>query len=198
MDEDGKLISEQILSAGEMLNEPESLVKEHKKFIGWFDEKDNLFNSFGEEGPLSASSTTVLKAKYETVYYVFYKASNNTDSKILYTQTYHNANDPIVADGVPFAVPSDKALIGWSVNSNATTADQNLKLAGDDVTLYPVVADAHWITYDTQGGTILDRPMYWQMMLQLSQLRILLKSDTNLLDGLQMLHVRKASYLEVR
>ena len=160
MDEDGTtLLSEQILSAGEVLNEPESQVKTHKKFIGWFDEKDNLFNSFGEEGPLSASSTTVLKAKYETVYYVFYKAGNSTDSKILYTQTYHNANDPIVADGVPFAVPSGKALIGWSVNSNATTPNQNLKLAGDDVTLYPVVADAHWITYDTQGGTILD-PTY--------------------------------------
>lgn len=159
MDEDEKLISEQILSAGEMLNEPESLVKEHKKFIGWFDEKDNLFNSFGEEGPLSASSTTVLKAKYETVYYVFYKASNNTDSKILYTQTYQNEGDKIVTDGVPFAAPSGMALIGWSVNSNATTPDQNLKLAGDDVTLYPVVAAAHWITYDTQGGTILD-PTY--------------------------------------
>ena len=160
MDEDGTtLLSEQILSAGEVLNEPESPAKAHKKFIGWFDEKDNLFNSFDEEGTLSVSITTVLKAKYETVYFVFYKAGNSTDSKILYTQTYHNANDSIVADGVPFAVPSDKALIGWSVNSNATTPDQNLKLAGDDVTLYPVVADAHWITYDTQGGTILD-PTY--------------------------------------
>ena len=160
MDEDGTtLLSEQILSAGEVLNEPESLVKAHKKFLGWFDEKDSLFNSFGEEGTLSASITTVLKAKYEAVYYVFYKAGNSTDSKILYTQTYHNGNDPIVADGVPFAVPSEKALIGWSVNSDATTPDQNLKLAGDDVTLYPVVAKAHWITYDTQGGTILD-PTY--------------------------------------
>ena len=160
MDEDGTtLLSEQILSAGEALNEPESPVKAHKKFIGWFDEKDNLFNSFDEEGTLSVSLTTVLKAKYETVYYVFYKASNNTDSKILYTQTYHNANDPIVADGVPFAVPSEKALIGWSVNPDAETPDKDLMLKGKDVTLYPVVADAHWITYDTQGGTILD-PTY--------------------------------------
>ena len=47
MDEDGTtLLSEQILSAGEVLNEPESRVKAHKKFIGWFDEEDNLFNSF--------------------------------------------------------------------------------------------------------------------------------------------------------
>ena len=160
MDEDGTtLLSEQILSAGEVLNEPESPAKAHKKFIGWFDEKDNLFNSFDEEGTLSASITTVLKAKYETVYYVFYKAGNSTDSKILYTQTYHNASDPIVADGVPFAVPSEKALIGWSVNPEAETPDKDLMLKGEDVTLYPVVADAHWITYDTQGGTILD-PTY--------------------------------------
>lgn len=160
MDEDGTtLLSEQILSEGEVLNEPESLVKAHKKFLGWFDEKDSLFNSFGEEGTLSASITTVLKAKYETVYYVFYKASNNTNSKILYTQTYHNANDLIVADGVPFAVPSEKALIGWSVNPDAETPDKDLMLNGKDVTLYPVVAYAHWITYDTQGGTILD-PTY--------------------------------------
>lgn len=160
MDEDGTtLLSEQILSAGEVLNEPESPAKAHKKFIGWFDEKDNLFNSFDEEGTLSVSITTVLKAKYETVYFVFYKAGNSTDSKILYTQTYHNANDSIVADGVPFAVPSEKALIGWSVNPEAETPDKDLMLKGEDVTLYPVVADAYWITYDTQGGTILD-PTY--------------------------------------
>lgn len=162
MDEDGSPIAgiqEQILSAGEKLEEPESPVKDHKKFIGWFDTDGNKFDSFVEEGTLNADTTTVLTAKYETVYYVFYKADNTEESKILYTQTYHNANDSIVADGVPFAVPSEKALIGWSVNSNATTPDQNLKLAGDDVTLYPVVADAHWITYDTQGGTILD-PTY--------------------------------------
>ena len=60
MDEDGTtLLSEQILSAGEVLNEPKSLVKAHKKFLGWLDEKDSLFNSFGEEGTLSASITTV-------------------------------------------------------------------------------------------------------------------------------------------
>ncbi|QUO20903.1 InlB B-repeat-containing protein [Clostridiaceae bacterium Marseille-Q4143] len=160
VDENGTtLLSEQILSAGEVLNEPESPAKAHKKFIGWFDEKNNLFNSFDEEGTLSVSITTVLKAKYETVYYVFYKAGNSTDSKILYTQTYHNANDSIVADGVPFAVPSEKALIGWSVNPEAETPDKDLMLKGEDVTLYPVVADAHWITYDTQGGTILD-PTY--------------------------------------
>ena len=159
LDEDGREINKQILSAGEKLEEPESPVKDHKKFIGWFDTDGNKFDSFVEEGILNADATTVLTAKYETVYYVFYKADNTEESKILYTQTYHNADDPIVADGVPFAVPSDKALIGWSVNSNATTPDQNLKLAGDDVTLYPVVADAHWITYDTQGGTILD-PTY--------------------------------------
>ena len=158
-DEDGKEINKQILSAGEKLEEPESPVKDHKKFIGWFDTDGNKFDSFVEEGTLNADATTVLTAKYETVYYVFYKASNKTDSKILYTQTYHNANAPIVVDGVPFAVPSGKALIGWSVNSNATTPDQDLKLAGDDMTLYPVVADAHWITYDTQGGTIFD-PTY--------------------------------------
>ena len=159
LDEDGREINKQILSAGEKLEEPESPVKDHKKFIGWFDTDGNKFDSFVEEGTLNADATTVLTAKYETVYYVFYKADNTEESKILYTQTYHNANDSIVADGVPFAVPSEKALIGWSVNSNATTPDQNLKLAGDDVTLYPVVADAHWITYDTQGGTILD-PTY--------------------------------------
>lgn len=134
-------------------------MKDHKIFIGWFKTDGTEFDSFVEEGTLNADATTVLTAKYETVYYVFYKADNTEGSKILYTQTYHNANDSIVADGVPFAVPSGKALIGWSVNSNATTPDQNLKLAGDDVTLYPVVAAAHWISYDTQGGTILD-PTY--------------------------------------
>ena len=156
MDEDGTtLLSEQILSAGEVLNEPESLVKAHKKFLGWIDENDNLFNSFGEEGTLSKSITTVLKAKYEIVYHVFYKAENSQESRILDTQLYHVDNAEIVTDGVPFTAPVGKVLIGWSTNVNAAIPDGTLKINGDDVTLYPVVADAHWITYDTQGGSIL-------------------------------------------
>lgn len=156
MDEDGTtLLSEQILSAGEVLNEPKSLVKAHKKFLGWLDEKDSLFNSFGEEGTLSASITTVLKAKYEIVYYVFYKAESSQESRILDTQLYHVDNAEIVTDGVPFTAPVGKVLIGWSTNVNATIPDKTLKINGDDVTLYPVVADAHWIIYDTQGGSIL-------------------------------------------
>ena len=160
LDEDGELINEQILSEGEVLKEPESPGKVHKKFIGWFDENGKVFEAFDdEEGTLAESITTVLKAKYETVYYVFYKAGSTEDSKVLYTQTYHKGDDKIVTDGVPFAAPSGMALIGWSATPNAKTPDQDLKLEGDDVVLYPVVAEAHWITYDTQGGTILE-PTY--------------------------------------
>ena len=54
LDEDGREINKQILSAGEKLEEPESPVKDHKKFIGWFDTDGNKFDSFVEEGNINA------------------------------------------------------------------------------------------------------------------------------------------------
>ena len=74
-DEDGtKELDQQILSVGETLNEPETPEKEHARFVGWYTDvtEGELFDAFGEEGELTESIDTVLYARYETVFYVYY------------------------------------------------------------------------------------------------------------------------------
>lgn len=161
-DEDGTtLLSEQILSEGESLTEPESPVKEHKVFDGWYTAQTggSRFQKFGTaETELSKSIGTKLYARFTTVYYVYYKAS--ADGKVIYTQKYFSDGASILWSSVPFTTSNvNQALIGWSVNPDANDPDQNLTIAGDDITLYPVVADAHWITYETDGGSLIE-PTY--------------------------------------
>ena len=152
----------QILSEGEKLNEPETPEKEGCIFEGWYD-GETRFEYFGtEEGTLTEDKETRLYAKYtEKVYYVFYKAESSEAGKILYTQKYTDPNAEIVTDGVPFHTENaEQALIGWSKTPGAIEPDQNLHLEGEDVTLYPVVATAHWLFFDSDGGTAVD-PMYF-------------------------------------
>ncbi len=169
VDSDGTEINRQILSEGEVLQEPQSPEStEHKVFVGWYDETGAKFTDFGHvvtEDDLkdgngdSTDKTLTLTARYEEAYYVFYKASAETDSKVLYTQKYQNG-DLIVTDDVPFNTGNvDQALIGWSRTVGADAPDDDLRISGADVTLYPVVKPAHWITYDSQGGSNVD-PAY--------------------------------------
>ena len=165
VDEDGNPIAdiqEQILSAQETLTEPKSPTKDHAVFEGWYTAQNGgeKFNKFGQQEPeLEASVTTTLYARFTTVYYVYYKAERDENSKVLYTQRYSDANDSIVTDGVPFAVPAEKALIGWSTELSGDPNIINRTIDGKDWTLYPVVADAHWITFESNGGSSID-PVY--------------------------------------
>lgn len=156
---DEQLWNTQILSTGETLNQPQTPDKEGKVFEGWYTEKNGgeLFDDYGVEGQLTQSITTNLYARYSDAYYVFYK--DGKDGRILYTQTYGNG-DTVDWSDVPYATSSvDEALIGWSVNPDANTPDAEPSISGADITLYPVVANAHWITYHSQGGSVVD-PAY--------------------------------------
>lgn len=155
------LVNTQILSAGETLIEPKTPNNgEHQIFDGWYTEDGVKFTGFGEFQETLASSRIIkLYARYKETYYVFYKASTAENSKVLYTQTYANGAAILTSD-VPFNTGDvNKALIGWSTNPEATLPEQNLTIKGGDVTLYPVIKEAHWITYDSQGGSVVE-PTY--------------------------------------
>ena len=79
-------LNQQILSAGETLNEPETPEKEHARFVGWYTDvtEGELFDAFGEEGELTESIDTVLYARYETVFYVYYMDEKH--EKVIFTQ----------------------------------------------------------------------------------------------------------------
>lgn len=156
---DEQLWNTQILSTGETLNQPQTPDKEGKVFEGWYTGKNGgeLFDDYGVEGQLTQSITTNLYARYSDAYYVFYK--DGKDGRILYTQTYGNG-DTVDWSDVPYATSDvNEALIGWSTNPSATTPDSEVIINGADITLYPVIANAHWITYHSQGGSLVE-PAY--------------------------------------
>ena len=117
-DEDGTTeLNQQILSAGETLNEPETPEKEHARFVGWYTDvtEGELFDAFGEEGELTESIDTVLYARYETVFYVYYMDEKH--EKVIFTQTYHADGEKVVVTDVPFVTSdTEAALIGWSTD----------------------------------------------------------------------------------
>lgn len=149
----------QILSEGEKLNQPKTPSKDGQVFEGWYTEKTGgeLFTDYDVEGSLTQNLTTNLYARYSNAYYVFYK--DGKDGRILYTQTYGNG-DTVDWSDVPYATSDvNEALIGWSTNPSATTPDSEVIINGADITLYPVIANAHWITYHSQGGSLVE-PAY--------------------------------------
>ena len=161
-DEDGtKELDQQILSVGETLNEPETPEKEHARFVGWYTDvtEGELFDAFGEEGELTESIDTVLYARYETVFYVYYMDEKH--EKVIFTQTYHADGEKVVVADVPFVTSdTEAALIGWSTDlkedPDTFAGTKDLAIEGDDLTLYPVVAKAHWITFKSDGGSVTE------------------------------------------
>ena len=161
-DEDGTTeLDQQILSVGETLNEPETPEKEHARFVGWYTDvtEGEVFDAFGEEGELTESIDTVLYARYETVFYVYYMDEKH--EKVIFTQTYHADGEKVVVADVPFVTSdTEAALIGWSTDlkedPDTFAGTKDLAIEGDDLTLYPVVAKAHWITFKSDGGSVTE------------------------------------------
>ncbi len=156
----GEPLNTQILSQGEALQEPKSPENTaNQVFLGWYDEEGNRFTDFGKtEEAVTENRVISLYAGYEYAYYVFYKDGSGENSKVLYTQKYGD-KAAIVTSDVPFLVETGKELVGWSTEPNAEQPMTELVIDGADVTLYPVVKDAHWITYDSQGGSSVE-PSY--------------------------------------
>ena len=138
-DEDGTTeLDQQILSVGETLNEPETPEKEHARFVGWYTDvtEGELFDAFGEEGELTESIDTVLYARYETVFYVYYMDEKH--EKVIFTQTYHEDGEKVVVADVPFVTSdTEAALIGWSTDlkedPDTFAGTKDLAIEGDDL-----------------------------------------------------------------
>ena len=156
----GEEASRQILSEGETLLEPETPRLDGYVFKGWLLPDGSTFAGFNfnqVEGALAKNKTTTLTADLTQGYYVFYK--DGLDGRVIHTQIYA-PNSKVDWSDVPYTAPGeDEALIGWSQNHEATQPEENVTVTNSDIILYPVVAKAHWITYYSQGGSVVE-PTY--------------------------------------
>ena len=73
-DADGKELTDwtQTVAEGEVLLEPTAPKKDNARFVGWYDERDNLFEGFGKITSVTGGATVKLTAKFEDVRYVYF------------------------------------------------------------------------------------------------------------------------------
>ena len=144
-------VAEQIIKTGNTLREPELKAQEGKRLTGWYTENDVLFDGFGEyTDTITTNSTVKLFAKFEDVYYVYFK---DTTGRIVATKEGVTGVE-IKFDDVSFPVESDESITGWYLESGSDkTVVTSVTLESTNVTLCAIVEKGHWITFDSDGGS---------------------------------------------
>lgn len=144
-------VAEQIIKTGDTLLEPKVTVLDGKRLTGWYTENDTLFDGFGEyTETIEKNSTVKLYAKFEDVYYVYFK---DTTGRIVATKEGVTGAE-IKFDDVSFPVESDESITGWYLESDSgKTAVTSVTLESTNVTLCAIVEKGHWITFDSKGGS---------------------------------------------
>ena len=148
---------QQTVAAGEELLEPTAPTKENARFVGWYDESDNLFEGFGKITSVTGGATVKLTAKFEDVRYVYFM--NKDGSSVCYTaegeaETAVSSSDLEAAENtVNLMLDAESHVVGWSTvpNGEATT----VTFAKDKIVTraYPVIERGFWVKFDTDGGS---------------------------------------------
>lgn len=149
-----KKVDEQIIKTGDTLLEPEIDTQEGKRLKGWYTENDTLFDGFGEyTETIEKNSTVKLYAKFEDVYYVYFK---DTTGRIVATKEGVTGAE-IKFDDVSFPVESDESITGWYLEGDqGKTAVTSVTLESTNVTLCAIVEKGHWIAFDSDGGSYVE------------------------------------------
>ena len=153
-EEEAEPYNSQIIKTGDTLLEPEVTVQNGKRLTGWYTENDTLFDGFGEyTEAIEKNSTVKLYAKFEDVYYVFFK---DTTGRIVATKE-GKSGDEISVDDVKFPVGNEESITGWYLESDQDkTAVTSVTLESTNVTLCAIVEKGHWITFDSDGGSYVE------------------------------------------
>ena len=159
----GNLWATQKYSAGETIKKPKIPDgQEHQKFVEWRTEDGKTFDGFGtKQDEIEKDTTYRINAYFQEVYYVFFmdKPKNDPNGKVIATKEVKaDAENPgIDVSDVSVETDADHAVTGW-VDENGNDSD-SISEVKEDITLYPVIEAVVWITYDTDGGSIVD-PTY--------------------------------------
>ena len=158
-DADGTELTEwqQTVAAGDVLLEPTAPKKGNARFVGWYDENDNLFEGFGKITSVTGGATVKLTAKFEDVRYVYFM--NKDGPSVCYTaegeaETAVSSSDLEAAENtVNLMLDAESHVVGWSTvpNGEATT----VMFAKDEIVtmVYPVIESGFWVKFDTDGGS---------------------------------------------
>ncbi|WP_165056711.1 MULTISPECIES: InlB B-repeat-containing protein, partial [unclassified Adlercreutzia] len=169
-------INKQFVRVGDMLYQPSVQLNPNEKFKGWkvgeesFDgfgvTTEEMFN--GLNGTLQDNVNNVKEVRVDAdiaqiVKINFIQIINEeVDGVTTEKEVIVDTQEGEVNATVPYAdpqidVPAGQAVVGFSTVKGASNAEYDLfgeiKCGESDINLYAVVKNAHWITYDVDGGS---------------------------------------------
>ena len=151
---DGIMYGEkQIVKNGDTLLAPETPeAAAGQRFIGWYKGTEK-FEGFGTtQGPITASETIRLDAKFEEVYYVYFHAPGE-NGNIVKTKEGTTGNQ-ITVDDVTFPVEHEESITGWYTDAAYTSGKvESITLGTANVDLYAKVEKGCWIFFESNGGS---------------------------------------------
>ena len=172
-DADGKELTEwqQTVAKGEELLEPTAPKKDNARFVGWYDESDNLFEGFGKITSVTGGATVKLTAKFEAYSYVYFLDEDG--DTVVYHTAAGTAGETVGEDilnaataKVELTMSKDKGVVGWSTTQGSDTPETITFKTGVTY-VYPVVKTGFWVTFDTKGGDYM-APQFRMEALNLS------------------------------
>ncbi|MBS4749879.1 InlB B-repeat-containing protein [Carnobacteriaceae bacterium zg-ZUI78] len=164
-DEQGQELYVRRLSTGEKLSKPPTVYKDGYVFTGWYTAQTGGTkfedNKFTVEGPLRNDQETKLYARYQKAYFVRYLSKSQQGAPAWFTQKYprSDGNDVLDFKNIPFVADDGKVLTGWSRTLDGRTPVAEGTAVTSDMDLYPIIQDARWIYFETNGAESLS-PVY--------------------------------------
>ena len=147
---------QQTVAEGEELLEPPAPKKDNARFVGWYDESNNLFEGFGKITSVTGGATVKLTAKFEEYSYVYFMNEDGTQV-VYYTAAGVAGENVAKADlnaataKVELTMGKEKGVVGWSITPGSDTPE-TITFAAGVTCVYPVVRNGFWVTFDTKGG----------------------------------------------
>ena len=158
-EEEAEPYNSQNIKSGDSLTAPATPEKEGYQFTGWFDQDENEFTDFGTAITVTEDSTDVnLYAKFVPVCYVYFMDGKGTDARIIATETLMPEGSLSSEDfdraALLVPVSAEQSVIGWTKDNEQV--DIVSYVEGGSIYLYPIIANGHWITFDSKGGSYVD------------------------------------------
>ena len=154
-----EIVDKQEIKNNESLRVPATPEKEGYQFTGWFDQDENKFTDFGIAISVTKDSTDVdLYAEFVPVCYVYFMDGTGSDARIIATETLTPEGSLSSEDfnraKLLVPVSAEQAVIGWT--KDGQQVDNVSYVEGGSIYLYPIVANGHWITFDSKGGSYVE------------------------------------------
>lgn len=158
-DAEGNLVASQTVKKGDTLLEPAVPdMKDQMIFDGWYDADGQRYAGFGTVGEVAEDGQTVcLHAQYADALYLYYY--DQYDNLIQSERVSPNSTVTVYPDAPLIQVePLTQCQDGWSLTKDGTEdVSGELQIAEESVSLYPILKDGYWVSFETNSDTSIAR-----------------------------------------